>query len=126
MTTSPTEVAQMASGAVHHRGDDDMLIQVKAIRRGEYAGRVFEPGEILELPHDQAALVHTGPAGESLGWTEPTSSVGPRNGGTHDGAGMAAKHLARAVTTAPPADGVWPVGTGAHDEKLKPRGMFNL
>jgi hypothetical protein len=103
-----------------------MLIRVRAIRRGQYAGLIFEPGDVLELPHDHAGLAHTGPAGEQLGWATPVSMSGPHQGGTHDGAGIAAEHLARPAATAHPADGLWPVGTGAHDEKLKPRGMFNL
>jgi hypothetical protein len=102
-----------------------MLIRVRAIRRGQYANMVFEPGEILELPHDKAGLAHTGPAGEQLGWTEPVSDKGPREGGTHHGHAMAAYVLAQPIVDQP-ADGLWRPGTGAHDAKLKRVGMFTL
>jgi len=89
-----------------------MLIQVKAIRRGEYAGRVFEPGEILDLPHDRAGLAHTAPPASRSDGPSPHRAwdLGTEARTTRC---IAAEHLARAVTTAHPADGLWPVGTGA-------------
>ena len=94
-----------------------MLIQVRAIRRGQYAGRVFEPGDILEIRHQHAGFAHTGLAGEQLGWTEPVSEQGPLEGGTHNGVALRAWLLAQPSADRP-ADGLWPVGTGAHDDKL--------
>jgi hypothetical protein len=92
---------------------------VKAARRGLFAHRVIEAGTEFDCPEDQLALLANGPAGEQLGWMEPT---------TAEGRALAARLAKRPLPPAQPpppapagcADGLWPVGYHASYDRRIP------